>query len=151
VPSRPLTRTQAFAFSRIMARSPEDLRASNVISPVLAEAVQQRSFETTDPDPLVRRKQRADHLAKLRQYMPLGGKPIPEVEERDIKVSARDGYEVPVRVYTPSVAGKGRDSGPLILMFHEGGFAAGDWSDEEMNCRLFCREFGAVCANVDYR
>jgi len=134
-----------------MARDLGVLRASNVVSPVLVEAVQKRTVEIKDPDPVIRRKQRADHLARLRQFMPLGGKPIPEVDERDIKVKARDGFGVPVRVYTPSATGKRIGSAPLILMFHEGGFTSGDLTDEEMNCRLFCREFGAVCANVEYR
>ncbi|KAK5938301.1 hypothetical protein PMZ80_009271 [Knufia obscura] len=134
-----------------MSRTTSELRASNIISPILTEAVQKRTFETTDPDPLVRRQQRADHLARLRQYMPLGGKPIPEVEERDVKVGVRDGHEVRVRVYTSREEGGDVDAGPLILMFHEGGFTAGDLTDEEMNCRLFCREFGAVCVNVEYR
>lgn len=134
-----------------MARNLQELRASNVISPVLAEAVQQRTFETSDPDPLVRRKKRADHLAKLRQHMPLGGQHVPDVDERDIVVQARDGHGIPVRVYMPSASSQTGSSRPLILMFHEGGFSAGDWTDEEMNCRLFCKEFEAVCANVDYR
>lgn len=27
----------------------------------------------------------------------------------------------------------------------------GDLTDEEVNCRLFSRDLGAVCLNVDYR
>ena len=36
-------------------------------------------------------------------------------------------------------------------MYHEGGWSMGDLTDEEVNCRLFCRELGAVCVNVEYR
>lgn len=90
--------------------------------------------------------------------MPLGGKAIAEVKERDIWVPVRDGGEVRVRVYEP-VGGDGKrgeedgdgDGRPLILMFHEGGFVFGDLTDEEMNCRLFVRELGVVCGNVEYR
>lgn len=131
-----------------MSRTKEQLRASGQVSRVLAEAVQARPFTISDPDPITFRKLRADHLAALRHLMPLGGKPIPDVvEERDVHVKVRDGAEVRCRVYTPT-KGKG---GPLILMFHEGGFRFGDLTDEEMNCRIFAREVGAVCVNVDYR
>lgn len=27
----------------------------------------------------------------------------------------------------------------------------GDLSDEDMNCRMFARDLGAVCVNVEYR
>ena len=139
-----------------MGRLLEDLRASNEISPILEEAVKKRNLEITEPDPLVRRQQRANHLSKLRQFMPLAGQPISEVQERDIYVSARDGYQIRVRVYTPNegrrVEGEGDGGGrPLVLMFHEGGFMAGDLTDEEMNCRLFCRDLGVVCGNIEYR
>lgn len=87
--------------------------------------------------------------------MPLGGKAIPEVKERDVWVPVRDGEKVRVRVYEPAggddKGGEGTGGRPLILMFHEGGFVFGDLTDEEMNCRLFVRELGVVCGNVEYR
>lgn len=134
-----------------MSRSLESLRASNVPSPALLEAVAKRNLTATFDDPITRRQARADHLAALRHLMPLGGKAIPEVEERDIHVTVRDGYEVRVRVYTPVQDRQVDGGGPLVLMFHEGGFMNGDLTDEEMNCRLFSREFGAICGNVEYR
>ncbi|EME44667.1 hypothetical protein DOTSEDRAFT_72203 [Dothistroma septosporum NZE10] len=36
-------------------------------------------------------------------------------------------------------------------MFHEGGWCMGDLTDEDLNCRMFSRDLGAVCVNVDYR
>lgn len=76
---------------------------------------------------------------------------IPEVSEHDRSVPVRDGPEITVRVYQPvKVTGAAADS-PLIVMFHEGGWAMGDLSDEETNCRLFSRDLGAVCVNVEYR
>ena len=83
--------------------------------------------------------------------MPLGGKPIPEVEGPDVFVRAKDGFEVRVRLHTPVEGRRVEGGGPLVLMFHEGGFMYGDLTDEEMNCRLFAREFGAVAGNVEYR
>lgn len=134
-----------------MTRTVEELRASGQISPILAEAIKARPFTIEHPDPITFRKLRADHLAALRHLMPLGGKPVPEVNERDIFIQVRDGTEVRVRVYTPIPEKRIDGGGPLILMFHEGGFKNGDLTDEEMNCRLFSREFGAISVNVDYR
>lgn len=134
-----------------MKRTTADLRASNVPSPILLEAAGKRCFVSDATDPVERRIARAEYLAKLRYLMPLGGKSIPEVEERDIYVTVRDNYEVRVRIYTPTEGRRLQGGGPLMLMFHEGGWTAGDLSDEELNCRLFAREFGAVCGNVEYR
>lgn len=132
-----------------MSRTQQELRASAVIAPALAEAAKARPVDIAHPDPLVFRKNRADHLARLRYLMPLGGKAIQEVEEHDVLVRVRDGTDIKVRVYTP--VQKLENGGPLILMFHEGGFMYGDLTDEEMNCRLFSRDFGAICGNVEYR
>lgn len=62
----------------------------------------------------------------------------------------RDGATIRVRVYKP-IAGPPEGGSPLIMMYHEGGWSMGDLSDEEMNCRMFVRELGAVCGNVEYR
>jgi len=75
--------------------------------------------------------------------------PIAEVTEQDRKIPVRDGSEITIRVYTPVTKKEGGT--PLIVMFHEGGWGMGDLSDEEVNCRLFSRDLGAVCVNVEYR
>lgn len=64
-------------------------------------------------------------------------------------VPARDGFDIPVRIYKP--VSKPPTGSPIIVMFHEGGWAMGDLTDEDQNCRLFARDLGAVCVNVDYR
>ncbi|KAF3479603.1 uncharacterized protein GIQ15_06579 [Arthroderma uncinatum] len=75
--------------------------------------------------------------------------PIDEVTEQDRKIPVRDGSEITIRIYKPVTEKKG--GSPLIVMYHEGGWAMGDLSDEEVNCRLFSRDLGAVCVNVEYR
>lgn len=37
------------------------------------------------------------------------------------------------------------------MMYHEGGWSMGDLTDEDLNCRMFTRDLGAVCVNVEYR
>lgn len=61
----------------------------------------------------------------------------------------RDGATITVKIYTPVDASP--EGSPLIVMYHEGGWSMGDLTDEDQNCRLFSRDLGAVCLNVDYR
>lgn len=65
-------------------------------------------------------------------------------------VPMRDGTTIRVRVYQP-VAGPSDGGSPLIMMYHEGGWSMGDLTDEDLNCRMFARDLGAVCVNVEYR
>lgn len=71
------------------------------------------------------------------------------VVQEDTTAPARDGYKIPVRIYRPEKSPAG--GSPLIVFYHGGGFALGDLELEELNCRNFTREFGAVVVNVDYR
>lgn len=96
------------------------------------------------------RASRAEHLQKLRHLYPIPG-PIPdEVTETMVEAPARDGYSIPIRVYQP-VKGAPEGGSPLIVMYHEGGWCMGDLTDEDLNCRMFSRDLGCVCLNVDYR
>lgn len=95
---------------------------------------------------------RAERLRPLRQHYPIPGAIPHHVHEQDIQIPARDGTTIPARTYTPvdkiTAPPKGR---PLYVAYHEGGWALGDLTDEDMNCRLYARDLGAVCVNVDYR
>jgi acetyl esterase/lipase len=95
------------------------------------------------------REHRATRLREMQHLRYLPG-PIPdEVKEDDRMIPVRDGTSIKVRIYTPV---KPPEKGsPLIVMYHEGGWSMGDLSDEEVNCRLFSRDLGAVCVNVEYR
>jgi acetyl esterase/lipase len=101
-------------------------------------------------DPITNRARRAALLSERRHLHPTPG-PIPEVSERDVKVMMRDGAEITIRIYTPQASLVPANGSPLYVAFHEGGFCMGDLTDEEVNCRAFSKEFGCVCANVDYR
>lgn len=135
----------------LQPRNLEELERLNTVSPSLAVALQARPFNIDAPDIPTFRRLRAEHLMKLRQYMPLGGEPISEVTEVDEACTMRDGETIRVRIYTPIESRRLSQGGPLILMFHEGGFKFGDLTDEETNCRLFARDLAAVCVNVEYR
>jgi len=89
-------------------------------------------------------------LAERKQEMTATQQPgITSVQEEDMVVPARDGYQIPIRVYKPESALAGDSS--LIMFYHGGRFCLGDLEMEEMNCRRFANEFGALCVNVYYR
>lgn len=104
-----------------------------------------------DPNASVQtvRHNRAEHLKKLRHLYSIPG-PIPaDVKESDHQVPTRDGQSIRVRVYVPTK--KTSAPRPLIVMYHEGGWRMGDLTDEDLNCRMFACDLGAVCVNVEYR
>lgn len=74
---------------------------------------------------------------------------ITGVTEEDMVVPARDGYQIPIRVYKPEAPPA--DCCPLIIFYHGGGFCLGGLETEDMNCKRWANKFGAVCVNVDYR
>ncbi|KAF2019837.1 hypothetical protein BU24DRAFT_419450 [Aaosphaeria arxii CBS 175.79] len=99
------------------------------------------------------RAARSEPLAQLRQHYIIPG-PIPsQVKETMHSIPTRDGATIRVKVYqpVPSAVEIPKAGSPVVVMFHEGGWCVGDLSDEDLNCRLFARELGCVCVNVEYR
>jgi acetyl esterase/lipase len=114
------------------------------------QAFEARPIEITGSDVFEQRASRAAHLEKLRHLYPIPG-PIPElVKETLHDVPTRDGASIRVKVYQP-LSGPPDGGSPLIMMYHEGGWSMGDLTDEDLNCRMFARDLGAVCVNVEYR
>lgn len=135
----------------------EELVSLAIMDSSLAAALEKgppiRAPKPSDPyygrtDHTARREHRAAILKEKWALRYLPG-PIAEVVEQDRKIPVRDGSKITIRVYKPVTKAEG--GSPLIVMFHEGGWAMGDLSDEEVNCRLFSRDLGAVCVNVEYR
>jgi acetyl esterase/lipase len=71
------------------------------------------------------------------------------ITEEDLTIPARDGFQIPIRVYKPESPPAG--GCPLVVFIHGGGFVLGGLEGEELNCRLFVQKLGCVCVNVDYR
>lgn len=87
-------------------------------------------------------------LERKREMTALLLKDASGVEKRDLTVPARDGYQIPIRVYKP----EGISSGvPLVQFTHGGGFCLGGLENEELLCHTFAKENGVVAVNVDYR
>jgi acetyl esterase/lipase len=137
----------------------EELLALAIIDPALAAELEKgppitlRPFKPSDPyygrtDHAALREHRAAMLKEKWGLRYIPG-PIVEVMEHDRRIPMRDNSDITIRVYTPVKKKPG--GSPLIVLFHEGGWSMGDLSDEEVNCRLFSRDLGAICVNVEYR
>ncbi|KAK2614593.1 hypothetical protein N8I77_001402 [Diaporthe amygdali] len=134
------------------SRSADELRSMGEMDPHLKEML--RAAPLPEPPPesgfFALREHRAAMLREKHHLRYLPG-PIKEVAEHDRKIPVRDGSEITVRVYQPEKSRVPTQGSPLIVMYHEGGWSMGDLTDEETNCRLFSRDLGAVCVNVEYR
>lgn len=101
----------------------------------------------TGADAVVVRAQMAQ--ARAAQPKPTDQEDFSMVHEEDLTIPGRNGVEIPARLYQPKMPpSKGS---PLVMMLHGGGFCFGGVEGEEINCRMFAKEFGAVCLNVLYR
>ena len=133
-----------------MTRTHAESSALNEMSRELSEHVDARPAPHPDfSDVQQTRLSRTEHLDSLRHLLPIPTAIPDVVNEKDVFVSADDGYQIRVRVYTP--AKPTQREYPVTVLYHEGGWCLGDLSDEEMNARMFVRDIGAVCVNVEYR
>ncbi|KIW08464.1 uncharacterized protein PV09_01367 [Verruconis gallopava] len=130
-----------------ISREPADLLKLADIHPELAAQLDKRKSlppEARNPDSIriLYEQLNQSYLESFGPDSALG------VEIEDRTVSARDGYEIPIRTYRPASA---KEPGPLIISIHGGALVMGGLTDEEAHCRLFVRTFGASCVNIDYR
>lgn len=61
---------------------------------------------------------------------------------------ARDGYELPLRIYRPRNAAERL---PVVMFFHGGGWVLGNVVNYDPICGFISDEVGAVVVSVDYR
>lgn len=64
----------------------------------------------------------------------------------DFTIAARDGYDLPMRLYAPS-----HDALPVLLYFHGGGFTIGSIASHDILCRQLSHLAGCAVISVDYR
>jgi acetyl esterase len=72
----------------------------------------------------------------------------PQATERaeSFSVKARDGFEIPVRLYAPTGPNL-----PVLVYFHGGGFTIGSIATHDALCRRLCHLAGCAVLSVDYR
>lgn len=78
---------------------------------------------------------------------PRDGVEMAAVEDRSIPV--RDGYDVPVRIYTPR--GAAEEMSPVIVYYHGGAWISGSLNTHDDTCRHLADKSGCKLVAVDYR
>ena len=79
----------------------------------------------------------------------LSGLTKPEIARtRDLRIPARDGYDLPARLYLPE---DGRSDLPLVVYFHGGGWLLGSIDSHDVATRLLARASGCAVLSVGYR
>lgn len=71
----------------------------------------------------------------------------PVEEVKDEQIEARDGHQMPVRLYFP----ERRPLPYVLLYFHGGGFVYGSIEDADPVCRKLANHLGFVVASIEYR
>jgi len=78
-----------------------------------------------------------------------------DVTRQDTSFPARDGHQVPLRVYRPAppslASTTARGPLPLIVFFHGGGWVQGSTRMYDPLCAFLARSVEAVVVSVDYR
>jgi acetyl esterase len=64
----------------------------------------------------------------------------------DFTIPARDGFQLPARLYAPS-----HEVLPVLLYFHGGGFTIGSIASHDILCRELSRLSGCAVVSLDYR
>ena len=64
---------------------------------------------------------------------------------------ARDGYEIPLRIYRPRAIRDAQDDVPVIVYLHGGGWVVGNVVNYDPLCTHLAAQVGAVVVSVDYR
>ncbi|CZR62780.1 related to Putative sterigmatocystin biosynthesis lipase/esterase STCI [Phialocephala subalpina] len=72
--------------------------------------------------------------------------PWPDVEEKNLYIAMRDGFENRIRVYSLE-----EGNGPLLVMIHGGGFCLGMAEQEETHCRNWVRSHRGVAVSIEHR
>lgn len=131
-----------------ISRKPDDLLKLADPHPELLAYLEQQKQKNESPQQGMD-AMRVAYTAMAQRYLDsLGPDTAHGVIIEDRTVRARDGYDIPIRTYRSAAA---PGAGPLIVSIHGGGQCAGDLLDEEGHCRLFVKELGASCVNIDYR
>lgn len=88
-------------------------------------------------------RQGAEDRAKSREP---DGIEMKTIENQSVPV--RDGYDVPVRIYTPETHVEG---GPVIVFYHGGAWVSGSIDTHDDTCRRMADESGYKLISVGYR
>ena len=90
---------------------------------------------------------------QARAFYDIGGpildlQPAPHVDRvLDINIPARDGHDMPARLYAPM----SETALPVLLYLHGGGFTVGSLTTHDVLCRQLSRQAQCAVVSLDYR
>jgi acetyl esterase len=94
------------------------------------------------------RRSRAKVIPAVPPFTWITGPVFQDVAREDTRFPARDGHQVPLRVYRPAVSG---DPLPVLVFFHGGGWVLGSTRMYDPLCTFLAQSVGALVVSVDYR
>ncbi|HEX7536516.1 MAG TPA: alpha/beta hydrolase [Dermatophilaceae bacterium] len=94
------------------------------------------------------RRNRAKVAPAVPPFTWITGPVLRDVRREDTSFPARDGREVPLRVYRPARSGQPL---PVVVFFHGGGWVLGSTRMYDPLCTFLAHDVGAVVVSVDYR
>lgn len=98
-----------------------------------------------------RHKARATAYPRWKPFSRLLGRVDPAVGITFGTAPARDGYEIPLRIYRPRAIRDAQADVPVVVFFHGGGWVLGNVVNYDPLCTFIAAEVGAVVVSVDYR
>lgn len=98
------------------------------------------------------RKRRAGVAPPVPPFTWITGPVLRDVTRHNTTFPARDGQEVPLRVYRPAASSpEPREQPPVIVFFHGGGWVVGNTRMYDPLCTFLAEAVDAVIVSVDYR
>jgi acetyl esterase len=94
------------------------------------------------------RRRRSAVTPTVPPYTWITGPVFADVTRQDTSFPARDGHQVPLRVYRPTGSGEPL---PVVVYFHGGGWVLGSTRMYDPLCTFLARTIKAVVVSVDYR
>lgn len=94
------------------------------------------------------RKSRASVTPAVRPFTWITGPVFGDVTRKDTSFPARDGDQVPLRVYRPAGT---PEPLPVVVFFHGGGWVLGNTRMYDPLCTFLARSVQAVVVSIDYR
>ncbi|KAJ5621151.1 hypothetical protein N7510_005135 [Penicillium lagena] len=127
----------------------DQIRNSSYVNPELAKILETgpkpASLSVTS-DIQALRKLLSQRKKELTQSYANSGGPV--IIEEDHSIPTRDGSQITVRAYKREHQD---EPGPVLVIFHGGGWVLGGLENEVLLCRTWCEHFSGLCVNVDYR
>ncbi|KAI9710377.1 MAG: hypothetical protein M1820_002872 [Bogoriella megaspora] len=125
--------------------TPEELAKTGEVDQELLQIMKSLNVQTPQPKDIFEVRKWFD--ARENSLVESYGPTPPDMLEHDQEVPVADGSQIRLRITKP----KDFKDGPLVVLYHLGGFCVGSPVSDLATSRSLVRSFGAVCVSVGYR